>query len=182
VHGPRIRHRGGSTGAVSDSTLGSASNQRLDESADEVAGERSPNVSSSSRVACAFAPKAESRNSRRPGIRPACGLRYTSLLGDQFLMEYNFQWDPAKARSNREKHGVAFEEAATVFRDPRALTVYDPDHSESEDRWVTLGISGSGRLLVVCHTYKEEPDEAAAIRIYSARRPTPAETRSYEEA
>lgn len=97
-------------------------------------------------------------------------------------MEYNFEWDPTKARSNREKHGVAFEEAATLFRDPRALTVYDPDHSESEDRWVTLGISGSGRLLVVCHTFKEEAGEAATLRIYSARRPTLAETRSYEEA
>jgi uncharacterized DUF497 family protein len=97
-------------------------------------------------------------------------------------MEYNFRWDPAKARLNREKHGVAFEEGATVFRDPRALTVYDPDHSESENRWVTLGISGSGRLLVVCHTFTEEPGEVATICIYSARRPTPAETRSYEEA
>ncbi|RPI09271.1 MAG: BrnT family toxin [Zetaproteobacteria bacterium] len=96
-------------------------------------------------------------------------------------MEYNFEWDPTKARSNREKHGVTFEEAATVFRDPRALTLYDPDHSESENRWVTLGISGSGRLLVLCHTYNEEPGETATIRIYSARRPTPAETQSYEE-
>lgn len=97
-------------------------------------------------------------------------------------MEYNFEWDPTKARSNREKHGVTFEEAATVFRDPRALSVYDPDRSESEDRWVTLGISGSGRLLVVCHTFREEAGEAATLRIYSARRPTRAEMRSYEEA
>ena len=60
--------------------------------------------------------------------------------------------------------------------------MYDPDHSESEDRWVTLGISGSGRLLVVCHTFNEESGGAATIRIYSARRPTSKETRSYEGA
>jgi uncharacterized DUF497 family protein len=78
-------------------------------------------------------------------------------------MDYNFEWDPKKARSKREKQGVAFEEAATVFRDPRALNMYDPDHSDTEDRWVTLGVSGSGRLLVVCHTYIEEPGDSAAI-------------------
>lgn len=97
-------------------------------------------------------------------------------------MDYNFEWDPQKARSNREKHGVAFEEAATVFRDPRALNMYDPDHSESEDRWITLGISGLGRLILVCHTFDEEPGESVTIRIYSARRPTSKETRRYEEA
>ncbi len=96
-------------------------------------------------------------------------------------MDYNFEWDPKKARSNLKKHGVAFEEATTVFQDPRALNMYDPDHSESEDRWVTLGISRSGRLLVVCHTFDEEPGGSATIRIYSARRPTSKETQSYEE-
>jgi uncharacterized DUF497 family protein len=89
--------------------------------------------------------------------------------------------DDRDPRINQEKHGVAFEEAATVFRDPRALNMFDPDHSESEDRWITLGISGSGRLLVVCHTFREEPGESVTIRIYSARRPTSKETRSYEE-
>ena len=97
-------------------------------------------------------------------------------------MVYNFEWDPKKARSNFENHRVAFEEAATVFRDPRVLNMYDPDHSESEDRWVTLGISSSGRLLVVCHTFDEELEESITIRIYSARRPTSSETRTYEEA
>lgn len=97
-------------------------------------------------------------------------------------MDYNFEWDPKKARSNRDKHGVTFEEAATVFRDPRAMNAYDPDHSESEDRWVTLGISGSGRLLVVCHTFHDEGSEAATVRVFSARRATSTETRTYEEA
>jgi len=87
-------------------------------------------------------------------------------------MDYNFEWDPTKARSNRDKHAVAFEEAATVFRDSRAATMYDPDHSRTEDRWITLGISNVGRLLVVYHTFHDESGEAAAIRICSAgRRP-----------
>lgn len=97
-------------------------------------------------------------------------------------MVYNFEWDHQKARSNLEKHKVAFEEAATVFRDPRALNMYDPDHSESEDRWITLGIGSSGRLLVVCHTFNEESEESVLVRIYSARRPTSKESRSYERA
>ncbi len=55
-------------------------------------------------------------------------------------MNYNFEWDPNKAKLNKEKHTVNFEEAATVFHDPMALTIYDPDHSETEDRWLTIGI------------------------------------------
>lgn len=97
-------------------------------------------------------------------------------------MDYNFEWDPKKARSNIKKHGVTFEEAATAFQDPRMLNMYDPDHSELEDRWVTLGISRSGRLLVICHTFHEKPAEAVTVRIYSARRPTSKETHRYEEA
>lgn len=94
-------------------------------------------------------------------------------------MAYDFEWDPGKARSNRAKHGVAFEEAATVFLDPCALSSFDPDHSEAEERWVTLGISGLGRLLVVCHTYLERPEERATIRIFSSSRATRKEQRAY---
>jgi uncharacterized DUF497 family protein len=64
----------------------------------------------------------------------------------------NFEWNPAKAASNREKHGVSFEEAATAFGDPLSLTIYDPDHSFGEDRYVLLGLSENHRLLVVSHT------------------------------
>lgn len=96
-------------------------------------------------------------------------------------MDYNFEWDPTKAQSNRDKHTVAFEEAATVFQDSSAATMYDPDcHSQTEDRWITLGISRSGRVLVVCHTFHDEAGEAAAIRIYSARKATRDETKIYE--
>jgi uncharacterized protein len=63
-----------------------------------------------------------------------------------------FEWDEAKAESNVRKHGVSFEEAASVFGDPLALTFEDPDHSLGEKRWLTFGVSQGGRLLVVAHT------------------------------
>jgi uncharacterized DUF497 family protein len=94
-------------------------------------------------------------------------------------MRYNFEWDPAKARSNREKHGVGFDEAATVLRDPRALSLYDGEHSSGEDRWVTLGIGSGGRLLLVCHTFREETADATTIRIFSGRKATSDEARAY---
>ncbi|MBI5634379.1 MAG: BrnT family toxin [Nitrospirae bacterium] len=97
-------------------------------------------------------------------------------------MNFDFDWDPGKAKANMQKHGVAFEEAATVMHDPRAMNMYDPDHSESEDRWITLGISSSGRLLVVCHTFTEGPAALVTVRIYSARRPSSKEIKTYEGA
>ena len=69
-------------------------------------------------------------------------------------MNYNFEWDPQKAQLNHKNHGTRFEEAATVFRDPKALTIFDPDHSELEDRWITMGISKTEKLLIVCHTFQ----------------------------
>jgi uncharacterized protein len=87
-----------------------------------------------------------------------------------------FEWDPKKARSNLRKHKVSFEEAATAFRDPMSITGYDPDHSMMEERFVTFGVSESGRLLVVAHT---EDDET--IRIISARIASKGEKKIYEE-
>lgn len=98
------------------------------------------------------------------------------------MVNFDFEWDPGKAKSNMKKHGVTFEEAATVIQDSRAMNMYDPDHSESEERWITLGMSSSGRLLVVCHTFREGQDAAVTIRIYSARRPTSGEIKRYEGA
>ena len=80
-------------------------------------------------------------------------------------MEYFFEWDPKKAESNKVKHKVSFEQAATIFKDPRAISIYDEDHSGREDRWITLGISINGSLLVVHHTYQRIDEKAAAIRI-----------------
>lgn len=95
-------------------------------------------------------------------------------------MNYNFEWDPGKEKLNKQKHGISFEEAATVFRDQRALTIFDPDHSESENRWTTLGISQNGKLLVTCHTFKTE-NGVAFIRIFSTRKATKTEKKQYGE-
>ncbi len=92
---------------------------------------------------------------------------------------YRFEWDPQKARENAAKHGVTFELAATVFGDPLALSVYDEAHSEGEERWVTLGLAGNARLLVVVHTFAET-DAGATVRIISAREATRRERQDYE--
>jgi len=88
----------------------------------------------------------------------------------------HFEWDPEKARPNLAKHGVSFEEAMRAFLDPLSVTILDPDNSESEDRFVLIGQSLSGRLLVVVHT-----DRGDAIRLISARRATRRERRTYEQ-
>lgn len=87
-----------------------------------------------------------------------------------------FEWDPAKAKANQRKHRVAFKEAATVFRDSVSVTLYDPDHSEEEDRFMTVGFSTGGRLLMVAHTERRDQ-----IRIISARELTWMERKAYEE-
>lgn len=87
----------------------------------------------------------------------------------------DFDWDPRKARKNLRKHRVSFHDAATVLRDPLGITIYDPDHSEEEDRYITIGTSTGGRLLMVSHT--ERGDQ---IRIISARELTGAEREAYE--
>ena len=89
-----------------------------------------------------------------------------------------FEWDEKKSRINKQKHGVSFEEAKTVFFDERALFVEDPDHSESEDRFILLGFSAALRLLVVCHCYR---DQENVIRIISARKATWPEAQSYKK-
>jgi uncharacterized DUF497 family protein len=91
-------------------------------------------------------------------------------------MALQFEWDTAKAKSNSEKHGVSFEEAATVFGDAMSLTINDPDHSQTEDRFITIGSSHTGKILVVVHT--ERGDN---IRIISARRASRKERKTYEE-
>ena len=96
-------------------------------------------------------------------------------------MQYNCDWDPKKAQINKEKHEVTFEEAASVFLDPRMLTIYDTDHSEQEERWVTLGLSDKGRLLLVYHTFREEKSTTAIIRIFSSRKATKQHAKQYQE-
>jgi uncharacterized protein len=87
-----------------------------------------------------------------------------------------FEWSPAKAKTNRAKHGITFDEASTVFGDPLSITIYDPDHSADEDRYVTIGRSITRRLLVVVHT-----ERGIRIRLISARVATRQERRQHEE-
>ena len=92
-------------------------------------------------------------------------------------MPLNFQWDENKARTNLAKHGVSFEEAATVFGDALSLTIPDRAHSQREDRFIILGSSHTGKLLVVVHTERGD-----SIRIISARRASRKERKSHEES
>jgi uncharacterized protein len=88
----------------------------------------------------------------------------------------NFEWDPDKAKQNRRKHRVSFHEAATVFGDPFSATYPDPDHSPSEQRFITVGMSSAGRVLIVAHV-----DRNDIVRIISARKTTQRERKQYEE-
>jgi uncharacterized DUF497 family protein len=101
-------------------------------------------------------------------------------LDDQGV-EYEFEWDPAKAASNLRKHRVAFELAATVFHDRLAVSIVDPEHSGAEERWVTLGQMADGTTVAVSHTFSEETPRRVRIRLISARKATRIERRSYEE-
>lgn len=86
----------------------------------------------------------------------------------------DFEWDTEKANTNVEKHGVEFAEASTVFADAFALTIFDPDHSSSEDRYITIGLSDRGRLLIVWHTDRRE-----ITRLIGARLANKLETKAY---
>jgi hypothetical protein len=89
---------------------------------------------------------------------------------------FTFEWDPVKAADNERKHGVSFEEASTSFADPESLTIYDPEHSENEDRYVLLGMSARGNLLVITHC--ERGDN---IRLTNARPANRREAAQYSQ-
>ena len=90
------------------------------------------------------------------------------------MSELIFEWDDEKARRNEAKHGVSFEEGKTVFNDPSAITIADPAHSQHEQRWLDIGLSAGGRILVVCYT-----ERGNSIRIIGCRKATNTERRSY---
>lgn len=92
------------------------------------------------------------------------------------MSELRFEWDEAKNRENIKKHGVAFEEAQTVFLDENAIRFYDPDHSQDEDRFIMLGMSCRLRVLVVCHCFRVND---SVVRIISARKAQKREAVSY---
>jgi len=88
-----------------------------------------------------------------------------------------FEWDPNKARTNIEIHGISFDEASTAFKDTLSLTIHDPLHSDEEDRFILIGNSHENRLLVVVHT-----ERGNRIRIISTRKATKKERKQYEES
>jgi len=89
----------------------------------------------------------------------------------------DFEWDPAKGEANAAKHGIPFGQAATVFADPLPVTAADPDHSADESRFITVGASATGSLLIVAHT-----DRRDTVRLVSARRLTRRERNAYADA
>ena len=88
----------------------------------------------------------------------------------------SFEWDENKNSLNRKKHGIAFDEASTVFYDERAILFDDPEHSEDEERFILLGMSRTANVCIVCHCYREDE---TVIRIISARRATKKEEEVY---
>lgn len=102
-----------------------------------------------------------------------CNRCWTKRAQTDLAME--FEWDVAKAESNVKKHGVSFDEAMTVFGDPLEVTIPDPDHSDGEFRFLSLGCSGQRRLLVVSYTERE-----GCVRLISAREAAPKERRKYD--
>jgi uncharacterized DUF497 family protein len=91
------------------------------------------------------------------------------------MEDFEFEWDDDKAQSNQDKHDIGFEEGATIFNDLLVATIFDPDHSKDEERFISIGKSVQNRLLVVVHTFREE-----RIRLISCRKATNAERKLYE--
>jgi uncharacterized DUF497 family protein len=92
-------------------------------------------------------------------------------------MPVSFDWDPQKAKNNLQKHQVDFEEASSIFDDPQFITFLDDEHSQNEERYITIGLSNKNRLLMVAHTERQDK-----IRIISARKATANEEKFYQEA
>ena len=109
-------------------------------------------------------------------IKALCGheVRLACMHSNAYTPHVSHQWDPAKARGNRAKHGISFADEVGVFEDPRAVTIDDP-HPD-EDRYVTIGVDFLGRALVVSWTWRDEE-----VRLISARRAMRKECRDYEE-
>ena len=96
-------------------------------------------------------------------------------------MNYNFEWDRNKARKNLSKHKISFEGATSVFKDERAISIADEEHSEEEERWLTIGMDEVTRTLVVIHTYISIDESNCNIRLISARKATKKEQEFYRK-
>ncbi|MFM7384183.1 MAG: BrnT family toxin [Microcystaceae cyanobacterium] len=95
-------------------------------------------------------------------------------------MQYHFEWNPTKEKQNLRKHNLNFRQASTVFRDPAQLNLYDEEHSQEEDRWITIGLDETGSLRVIVHTFEQIDKDRCLIRIISARKATLAEQTHYQ--
>ncbi len=95
--------------------------------------------------------------------------------------QFQFDWDEAKAAVNLRKHAISFELASSVFNDPRILTIADVEHSEAEERWFSVGLSGNGAVLSVAYLWTESEPGLIKIRLITARHATAAEIRYYRE-
>jgi uncharacterized DUF497 family protein len=104
-------------------------------------------------------------------------VREIHLNDAQFL----FEWDEVKAAANVRKQGITFELASTIFRDPRLLTVADLEHSETEERWFSIGLASNGAILSIVYLWSESFAASTEIRLISARQATPTEIRRYHE-
>jgi len=96
-------------------------------------------------------------------------------------VKYYFEWDPNKGELNIRKHKVSFHRAAEVFKDPHAISIFDDEHSQEEDRWITMGSDYNGRILVVSHTFRRIDEDSFRIRIISSKKATKNERKQYEE-
>lgn len=94
-------------------------------------------------------------------------------------MQYTFSWDPQKAATNLRKHGVSFERTATIFLDSQAISIPDEEHSEQDERWVTLGLDSSAGLLVAVHTFEQVDAARCRIRLIPGRKATKKEVGQY---
>ena len=95
-------------------------------------------------------------------------------------MQYHFEWNPTKEKQNLRKHNLNFRQASTVFRDPAQLNLYDDEHSQDEDRWITIGLDETGSFRVVIHTFEQIDKDQCFIRIISARKATLEEQFHYQ--
>lgn len=95
--------------------------------------------------------------------------------------DYEFEWDDAKAESNRSKHGVDFMDAMSVLLDPLAMTRFDDEHDDDEERWISVGRAANGQLLLIVHTFSATGSNAALVRLISARPATRREREQYEQ-
>jgi len=96
-------------------------------------------------------------------------------------LRYTFEWDPIKAKENLRKHRISFDRAAELFLDPLAISIFDEEHSEQEERWVSLGKDRRGSVLILIHTFLQVSAGERKIRIISARKANKREARQHEE-